>query len=107
MIAPDRADTRQFTSYFGLIWRAWRSTYHQQVHELLRSVWDEPAPPHPPARVWRDWALVGVLVPLAVVEGVLRPDLPWRVLSVAIVLAVVPTLLWRRTRPLLMVAVAF
>ncbi|MEU7904472.1 sensor histidine kinase [Actinoplanes sp. NPDC049118] len=77
------------------------------MHELLRSVWDEPAPPHPPARVWRDWALVGALVPLAVIEGVLRPGLPWRVLSVVIVVAVVPTLLWRRTRPLPMLAIAF
>ncbi|MEU4219092.1 sensor histidine kinase [Actinoplanes sp. NPDC026623] len=77
------------------------------MHELLRSVWDEPAPPHPPARTWRDWALVGVLGPLAVVEGVLRTDLPWRVLSVVIIVAVVPTLLWRRERPLAMLAIAF
>ncbi|MGI8335712.1 sensor histidine kinase [Actinomadura scrupuli] len=74
---------------------------------LLRSVWDEPRPPHPPVRVWRDWALVGVLAPVAVLEGVLRPDLPWRPISLVLTLALVPTLLWRRTRPLLMVAIAF
>lgn len=55
--------------------------------------------------MWRDWALVGVLVPLAVLEGVLRPDLPW--LAVVITVGLVPTLLWRRTRPLLMLAIAF
>ncbi|MET8147690.1 sensor histidine kinase [Actinoplanes sp. NPDC049668] len=77
------------------------------MHEVLRSVWDEPAPPHPPARVWRDWALVGVLVPLAVIEGVFRPGLPWRAVSVVIIVAVLPTLLWRRTRPLPMLAIAF
>jgi signal transduction histidine kinase len=50
---------------------------------------------------------VGVLVPIAVLEGVLRPDLPWRVISVILAVGLVPTLLWRRTRPLLMVAIVF
>ncbi|WP_246595312.1 sensor histidine kinase [Actinoplanes auranticolor] len=77
------------------------------MFELLRSIRDEPRSPHPPARVWRDWALVGVLVPLAVLEGLLRPGMPWRVVSVVVVVALVPTLLWRRTRPLLMVAIGF
>ncbi|MBB4760842.1 sensor histidine kinase [Amorphoplanes digitatis] len=77
------------------------------MHEVLRSVWAEPAPPHPPARVWRDWALLGALVPLAVIEGVFRAGLQWRALSVVIVVAVLPTLLWRRTRPLPMLAIAF
>ncbi|MFF5108363.1 sensor histidine kinase [Streptosporangium sp. NPDC000509] len=74
---------------------------------LVRSVWDEPRPPDPPARVWRDWALVGLLVPIALLEGALRPDLPSRVLSVAVTIGLVPTLLWRRTRPLLVVAIVF
>jgi signal transduction histidine kinase len=77
------------------------------VTQLLRAVWFEPRPADPPVRVWRDWVLVAVLVVAAVLEGVLRPDLPWRALSVAIALALVPTVLWRRTRPLLMVAIAF
>jgi signal transduction histidine kinase len=77
------------------------------VPALLRSLWDEPRPPAAPPRVWRDWVLVGALVPAAVLEGVLRPDLPWRVLSVAVTVGLVPTLLWRRTRPLAMVAVAY
>ncbi|GII88808.1 two-component sensor histidine kinase [Sphaerisporangium siamense] len=74
---------------------------------FFRSVWHEPRSPNPPHRVWRDWVLVAVLVPLAVVEGVVRPDLPWRTLSVLLTIGLVPTLLWRRTRPLLMVAVIF
>ncbi|MEO3785678.1 histidine kinase [Actinocorallia sp. B10E7] len=77
------------------------------MHGLPLSVWNEPRPPDPPARVWRDWALVGALVPLAVLEGVLRPDLPWRGLSLALTLGLIPTLLWRRTRPLLMVLIVF
>jgi signal transduction histidine kinase len=82
-------------------------SYDQRVHDLLRAIRDEPRSPNAPARVWRDWALVAVLVPLAVLEGLLRPELPWRFLSMAIVVALVPTLLWRRTRPLLMVAIGF
>lgn len=70
-------------------------------------MWDEPRPPRPPLRVWRDWALVAALVPLSVLEGVLRPDLPWRSLSMIVTVALVPTLLWRRSRPLLMVVIAF
>ncbi|WP_283138876.1 sensor histidine kinase [Rhizohabitans arisaemae] len=77
------------------------------MHGLARSVWYEPAPPNPPKRVWRDWALVAVLVPAALLEGLLRPDLRWPALSVAITIALVPTLLWRRTRPLLAVVVPF
>ncbi|MEV6032544.1 sensor histidine kinase [Nonomuraea sp. NPDC052116] len=74
---------------------------------MFRSLWNEPRPPDPPLRVWRDWALVGVLVPLAALEGVVRPDLPWRAVSVTVTVGLVFTLLWRRTRPLLMLAIPF
>ncbi|WP_444544680.1 sensor histidine kinase [Sphaerisporangium melleum] len=70
-------------------------------------MWLEPSPPNPPHRVWRDWVLVAVLVSLALVEGIVRPDLPWRVFAVLLTIALVPTLLWRRTRPLPMVAIVF
>jgi signal transduction histidine kinase len=50
---------------------------------------------------------VGVLVPLAVLEGVLRPDLPNRAVWFPVAVGLVITLLWRRTRPLLVVAIAF
>ncbi|WP_448003476.1 sensor histidine kinase [Agromyces bauzanensis] len=74
----------------------------------LHSVWDAPAAtPPPPERVWRDWVLVAALPVIVVLEGVLRPDLPWRVLWVVVLIGLVPTLLWRRTRPALMLAIAF
>jgi signal transduction histidine kinase len=57
--------------------------------------------------MWWDWALVGALISWAVLETALRPDLPARLLAGAIAVALTPTLLWRRTRPLLMVAIAF
>ncbi|MEU9884538.1 histidine kinase [Sphaerisporangium sp. NPDC051011] len=77
------------------------------MHALVRSVWNEPRPPNPPARGWRDWALVVVLMAVTVLEGVLRPDLHWRAVSVTITAGLVLTLLWRRNRPLLTVAIAF
>lgn len=70
-------------------------------------MWDEPRAPDPPRRVWRDWVLVGVLEVLAVLEGALRTGLPSRAVWVPVAVGVMPTLLWRRTRPLLMVAIAF
>ena len=73
----------------------------------IRSVWDEPRPADVPARAWWDWALVGALVVAAVIEGIARPDITGRWLEVANVAVLAPTLLWRRTHPLLMVAVAF
>ena len=77
------------------------------MRDLLRSIWNEPRAPGAPARVWRDWVLVALLVPTAIVEGVLRPDLPARVFAVAVTVALVPALLWRRTLPLRMLAIAF
>ena len=77
------------------------------LRDAARSLWAEPRAPDPPARVWRDWALVGALVPVVVLEGVLREDLVWRVASVVVALALLPTLLWRRTHPLAAVVAAF
>lgn len=71
------------------------------------SMWAEPRVPDPPVRVWRDWALLAALAPTAVLEGLLRSDLAWRPFAVALCLALLLTLLWRRTQPLLMVVVAF
>jgi signal transduction histidine kinase len=70
-------------------------------------LWAEPRAPDAPSRVWWDWALVSALVPVVVLEGALREDLVWRALSVAVALALLPTLLWRRTHPLQSVAAAF
>jgi signal transduction histidine kinase len=77
------------------------------VRNAARSLWAEPRVPDPPTRVWRDWALVAVLVPLAVLEVILREDLVWRPVALVLGAAPVFTLLWRRTHPLVVVAVAF
>lgn len=74
---------------------------------FVRSVLAEPRVPDPPVRVWRDWALVGVLLVTAVGEAVFRPDVAWRPLVTVVALLVIPVLLWRRTHPLLATAVGF
>jgi signal transduction histidine kinase len=48
-----------------------------------------------------------MIVVVAATEFVLRPELQWRALSLAMVVGLAPTLLWRRTRPFVAVAVAF
>jgi signal transduction histidine kinase len=73
----------------------------------LRSFWAEPREPNPPRRVWRDWLLVVVLVTFAVLEGITREELVWRPFSASIQLVPIVMLLWRRSQPLLAVAVAW
>lgn len=72
----------------------------------MRSAWSAPsAVPSPPRRVWRDWVLLVVLAAAAVIEGTLRTDLPRPLLAVVALLAVLPTVLWRRTKPLAMLVI--
>ena len=51
--------------------------------------------------------LVAVLVALALLEGITREELVWRPLSVPMHLLPIVMLLWRRTHPLLSVAIAW
>jgi signal transduction histidine kinase len=57
--------------------------------------------------VWRDWLLVGVLLVVALLEGLLRPDVVWRPFASAMAVVAIVALLWRRTRPLPVVLVGF
>ena len=75
--------------------------------DALRSLWAEPRPTNAPDRGPRDWALVAALVGWSVVEVVLRQDLAPRPLLLLAALAVLGPLLWRRTHPLVAVAVSF
>jgi hypothetical protein len=51
--------------------------------------------------------LVAALAVIAVLKGALQPNLPWRTASLIVAAGLLPTLLWRRTRPLLMDVIAF
>ncbi|TNC51410.1 sensor histidine kinase [Mumia zhuanghuii] len=68
---------------------------------VRRSLWHEPRPADAPPVGRLDWLLVGVFAAAAVVEGIVRPDLAWRPLVTVLALALIPALLWRRSRPLM------
>jgi signal transduction histidine kinase len=74
---------------------------------MLAGIWAEPRPARPPARVWWDWALSSALVAISLVEVLLRDDRAWAPLLVGVSVVVAACLLWRRTRPLAAVTVAF
>ncbi|MFF7590452.1 sensor histidine kinase [Kitasatospora purpeofusca] len=65
------------------------------------SLWHEPRPVGAPPLGRPDWLLVGVFTAAALVEGAVRPDLAWRPLVTVLALALMPALLWRRSRPLM------
>ena len=73
----------------------------------LRSLWAEPRPTKAPDRGPRDWALVAALVCWSLVEAVLRRDLAPGPVLLLYALAVIGPLPWRRTHPLVAVAVSF
>ncbi|MGW1997840.1 sensor histidine kinase [Embleya sp. NPDC001921] len=77
------------------------------LRDDLRTLWTEPRPPDAPARVWRDWALLAAGLGGVVLEATLRENVVWRPVAVmfAVWLCLLP--LWRRTRPLAMVTLAF
>ena len=77
------------------------------VTSALRSLWAEPRPARAPGPRPRDRALVAALVGWSVLEVVLRQDLAPLPLLVLATVAVLAPLLWRRTHPLVAVAVAF
>lgn len=72
-----------------------------------RAFWSEPSVADAPRRVWRDAVLVAVLVPLAILEVVVRDDITYRWPSFAVALLGIALLPWRRTRPLLVVCLVF
>lgn len=67
----------------------------------------DPRPPGAPRRVWRDWLVLGLAIVGAFVEIVLRSDIVWPALALTAALVALPLLLWRRTYPLLTVALGF
>ncbi len=70
------------------------------VRSALRALWDEPAVPAPAGVPWWDKALAAVLVPAALVEGLLRSDVPWPAYSILLAMVCPVALLWRSHRPL-------
>ncbi|MER7539489.1 histidine kinase [Streptomyces sp. NPDC097704] len=77
------------------------------LRDDLRTLWTEPRPPDAPARVWRDWALLAAGLAGVVLEATLRENVVWRPVAVVFTVWLCLLPLWRRTRPLAMVTLAF
>ncbi len=67
----------------------------------------EPEAEEPPDRVWRDWVLAGLVASATLLEVLVRDGIVWSPLALAFGLTLALTMLWRRTRPLATVALAF
>ena len=89
--------------------RPWTDPYDgEMVSDTVRQLWAEPrATPPPPARVWADWVLLVLLVPVGVLEVILRSDLSWPVIAFILGVPSIFASLWRRTRPLTVVVIVF
>ena len=77
------------------------------ISKALRAVWDEPRVPAPATRPWWDIAVVAVLVPSAVLEGIARSDVPWPAYTIALSIVCALAVLWRAQYPLGMLVLAF
>ncbi|MFJ4094009.1 sensor histidine kinase [Kitasatospora sp. NPDC089913] len=77
------------------------------LRDDLRTLWTEPRPPDPPARLRRDWALLAASLAAVALEAVLREDVVWRPVAVAVAVWLCLLSLWRRTHPLTVVTLAF
>jgi signal transduction histidine kinase len=78
-----------------------------EMIDTVRSLWEEPRASDPSGPAARDWALVAVVIVIAVGEAASRTDLVWRWFSLALTVALAVTLPWRRVHPLAAVAIAF
>jgi signal transduction histidine kinase len=77
------------------------------VWNAATSLWAEPAVKNPPRRVRRDWVLAAILMATVAVEAVVRRDLVWRPVAIGWGCGLAVAVLFRRTRPLMAVALAF
>lgn len=77
------------------------------MSDALRSLESEPNPSRPAAARNHDVALLAGLLGLLLAEALLRPDLSWTTPALLLGAAQTFTVLGRRTRPLLMVVLAF
>lgn len=57
--------------------------------------------------MWRDWVLFAVILISATLESTLRRDVVWPVVAYALAVGLAVAMLWRRTRPLMVITIAF
>jgi signal transduction histidine kinase len=71
-----------------------------RVRSALKSWWNLPKAPDNPGVAWWDRWLIAAAILAIVIEGIFRPDMPWRPLGIAISIVFAVALWWRRTHPL-------
>ena len=67
----------------------WRPVPSWMPAPSIRTLWNDPAVADAPGPRRRDWWFVGAMGIVALVEGVLRTHMVWRVLSIVLFLAMV------------------
>lgn len=77
------------------------------MNALWRSFWREPRPPDPPPVGRHDGWLVAGFGAAALAEGIARPGLAGQPFVTVLAVALMPVLLWRRSRPLVACVVGF
>jgi len=85
----------------------YRPPYAWDVKRTRDWLQAEPDAESPPARSWRDWALAALVLGTGVAEALLRNDVVWRPVAPVVGLVLALATLWRKTRPLAMVALGF
>ena len=73
---------------------------------LLETLWHERRIPNAPGPLPRDWALVGVVILISIVDGILAQGIIWRPTTTVLSAALALTLPWRRVYPVRMSAIA-
>lgn len=74
---------------------------------VARLLWAEPGAPNPAPRGQWDWVLAAVVLTVAALEAVLRYDVVWPLVPLAVGCVLWVAILSRRDRPLMAVALAF
>jgi signal transduction histidine kinase len=77
----------------------------QAVQGMIGAAWSRPRAAGADGPKPRDAVVIAALAAVCVIEGATRPDLEWPVATTLATIAILPALLWRRTRPLISVAV--
>ncbi|MGI8518723.1 MAG: sensor histidine kinase [Acidimicrobiia bacterium] len=77
------------------------------MRDAIRSLWREPRAVNNPGKLWWDSWLVVAVVVSAFLEGFLRGDVLGRPLAISLAVGLAFGLLWRRSHPLVVAAIAF
>lgn len=77
-----------------------------RVKGLLNSLWSEPRPVTVPRNI-SDWRLLAAMVAVVLLEVAVRDELEFTLASALLGLALMPSVLWRRSHPLLMTGIVF